>query len=83
MLDQLSSRNCFFPSNDVLPPTAQNMHLIPPTVEALKPLKISLNMRMQRKKLGPYCHCAMVNKLKSPSCPAGSQQFMSLNWKDK
>lgn len=49
--DYLSGRNCFFPSNDVLPPAAQTMDLIPPTVEALKLLKISLNMRMQKKKL--------------------------------
>lgn len=48
---QLSSRNCFLPSNDALPPTAQNMHLIPLTVEALKPLKVSLNTWMQKKKL--------------------------------
>lgn len=49
--DHLSGRNWFFPSNDVLPPTAQNMHLTPPTVEALKLLQISLNMWMQEKKL--------------------------------
>lgn len=48
---QLLSRNCFLPSNDVLLSTAQNMHLIPPTVEALKPLKVSLNMWVQKKKL--------------------------------
>lgn len=40
----------FFHSNDGLPPTAQNLHLIPPTAEAVKPLKISLNMWMQKKK---------------------------------
>lgn len=40
-----------FPSNDVLPPTAQNVHLIPPMVEALKPFKISFNIGMQKKKL--------------------------------
>lgn len=27
------------------------------------------------KEVGLCCHCAMNNKLKSPSCPAGSQQF--------
>lgn len=51
ILDQLSSRNWFYPSNDVLPPAAQNVHLIPPTAEAVKLLKISLNTWMQKKKL--------------------------------